>query len=88
MFNRVTVSVNDEFELSFGTGLADFLGFNQAQLAIINTEIHGAFKPSTERVHNVIINCNLTENNYDHTSNALCTFAPDQSFGTLLSVRP
>ena len=88
VFNRVTVSVNDEFELSFRTRLADFLGFDQAQLPITNTEIHGAFKPSTERVHNVVINCNLAENNYDYTSNALYTFTPDQSVGTLLSVRP
>ena len=88
VFNRVTVSVNDEFELSFGTGLADFLGFDQAQLPISNTEIHGAFNPSTERVHNVIINCSLAEDNYEYTSNELYTFTPDQSFGTSLSVRP
>ena len=87
VFNRVTVSVNDEFKLFLGEGLSEFLGFNQSQLPITNAEVHCALKPSTERLHNIIINYNLAENNYDYTSNALYTFTPDQSFGTLLSVR-
>lgn len=88
VFNRVTISVNDEFELNLDEGLAEFLGFDKSQLPITNTEVYGALKASTERVHNVMINCNLAQNNYDYTSNALYIFTPDQSFGTLLSVKP
>ena len=88
VFNRVTISVNDEFELNLGKGLAKFLGFNRSQLPITSTEVSGALKASTERVHNIMVNCNLAQNNYDYTRNALYTFTPDQSFGTLLSVKP
>ena len=88
VFNRVTISVSEEFELNLGKGLAHFLGFDSSQFSITNTEVNGALKPNTERVHNVIINCNLAQNDYNNSSNTLFTFTPDQSFGTLLSIKP
>ena len=88
VFNRVTISVNEEFELNLGKGLAYLLGFDVSQLPLTNTEVNRALKPSTERVHNVILNCNLAQNDYNYTSNALYTFTPDQSFGALLSIKP
>ena len=74
VFNRVTISVNNEFSLNLGSGLAKFLGFDSTQLPITNQEVSGQHRANVERVNNVIINCNLAENNYNFTSNVLYTF--------------
>ena len=55
VFNRVTVSVNEEYELKLGKRHAYLLEFDVSQLPLANTEVNGALKPSTERVHNVIL---------------------------------
>ena len=49
VLNRVTISVNEEFELNLGKGLAHFLGFDSSQVSIANTEVTGALKRNTER---------------------------------------
>ena len=85
---RITVSVNDEFELNMKPGFAEFLGFDQSQLPIRDDELHGNNLSKLERVNAVIVNCNLAENNYNFSSNALYTFTPEQEFGTLLSIKP
>ena len=54
VFNRVTISVNNEFSLNLGSGLAKFLGFDSNQLPITNQEISGLHRANIERVNNVI----------------------------------
>ena len=86
VFNRVTISVNNEFSLNLGMGLAKFLGFDSTQLQITNQEVSGQYRANVERVNNIVINCNLAENHNIFTSNALCTFSPNEVFGVMLSI--
>ena len=44
VFNRVTISVNNEFSLNLGLGLAKFLGFDSNQLPITNQKISGLYQ--------------------------------------------
>ena len=88
VFNRITVSVNTDFEIDFANGFAKILGFEKSQLPISNNEVHGDMVPKMERVDNVVVNCNLVENNYNYSSNVIYTFTPDQPFGSLMSIKP
>ena len=88
VFNRVTISVNNEFSLNLGLGLAKFLGFDSNQLPITNQEISGLYRTKIERVNNVMINCNLVENQYNFSNNVLYTFSPNEVFGVMLSINP
>ena len=36
----------------------------------------------------VIVHCNIVNNDYQHHSRALYTFAPNRSFGQLLDISP
>ena len=44
--------------------------------------------PELERVHSVLLHCNVVHNDYLQNSRLLYTFVPDNTFGQLLSVEP
>ena len=69
-------------------GLLETLGFDSSQNNITNTEINGSLVPRLERVDTVLIHCNLVDNRISHNSSILHAFIPNDSFGSLLSVRP
>ena len=44
--------------------------------------------PHLEISEVVLIHCNIVNNNYEHDSRVLYTFAPNKPFGSLLEIAP
>ena len=80
VFNRVPISVNNQFSLNLGLGLSKFLGFDSTQLPITKQEVSGQYRANAKRVNSIVINCNLAENHYNFTSYALYTFSHNEVF--------
>ena len=44
--------------------------------------------PKLESVEVVLVHCNLVKNDYQHTSNVLFSFVPNEPFGQLINISP
>ena len=88
VYNRVTITVSNDFILNLSDGLMTTLGFDSSQKNITNTEINGNLVPKLERVESVQVLCNLVDNRVTHDSSVLYTFTPDKAFGSLLTIKP
>ena len=55
---------------------------------IVDPNKNVANVPQLERVHTVLLHCNVVHNDYLQNSKLLYTFVPDNAFGQLLSVQP
>ena len=88
VYNRVTITVSADYAFGMKAGLRETLGFDSSQTRITNSEANGNLVPRLERVENVLIGCNLVDNRVTHNSSILYSFTPDQSFGSLLTIKP
>ena len=55
---------------------------------IITKDKNGENVPHTEITEVVLVHCNMVNNDYQHDSRVLYTFAPNKSFGSLLDISP
>ena len=55
---------------------------------IVDTNKNGKNVPELEKVHSVLLHCNLVNNNCLQNSKLLYTFVPNNTFGQLLSIKP
>ena len=44
--------------------------------------------PKLESAEVVLVHCNLVKNDYQHTSNVLFSFVPNEPFGQLINISP
>lgn len=88
VYNRVTITVSNDFRFSVSNGLMETLGFDSTQKSITNTEVNDKLVPQLERVDTVLIHCNLVDNRVTHNSSLLYAFVPNDSFGSLLRLSP
>ena len=54
----------------------------------VDKDKNGENVPKLEMVEVVLIHCNWVKNDYQHTSKALFTFAPNKKFGQLINISP
>ena len=55
---------------------------------IVDTNKNGKNVPGLEKVHSVLLQCNLVHNDYLQNSKLLYTFVPNNAFDQLLSIQP
>ena len=48
---------------------------------------NGKIVPELESVEVFLVHCNFVENDYQHSSNVLFSFAPDKQFGQLINIK-
>ena len=44
--------------------------------------------PKLESVEDVLVQCNLVKNDYQHSSKVLFSFVPNKQFGQLINIHP
>ena len=54
----------------------------------IDQDKDGEIVPKLEAVKDVLVHCNLGNNNYQQASNVLFTFVPNKQFGQLFNISP
>ena len=54
----------------------------------ITKDKNGENVPHLEIIDEVLIHCNIVNNNYQQNSEVLYTFVPNKSFGLLLDISP
>ena len=54
------------------------LGSNKSRIAKDKNGEHG---PNSEITEEVLVHCNIVNNDYQQDSRVLCTFIPNKSFG-------
>jgi hypothetical protein len=87
VYNRVTASVQKDYELIFESQLLDTLGFDYNQMPISHTT-NGNNVPQLERVETVLVHCNLVYNQYQQDSALIFSFVPNSPYGSLLDIQP
>ena len=87
-YNRVTIRVSADFEVTLHAGIRESLGFEQSQNPLTNGAFNGLNTAKIERVNNVLVHCNLVNNRILYDSSILHAFVPNGSFGSLLNVSP
>ena len=55
---------------------------------IIDAEKNGKLVPKLESVDFVLVHCNLVKNTYQKGSRVLLTFAPNKTYGQLMTTIP
>ena len=54
----------------------------------INADKNGENVPHLEIIEVILVRCNIANNDHQHDSRVLNTFAPNKSFGQLLNISP
>ena len=54
----------------------------------ITEDKNGENVPRLEITEVVLVHCNIVNNDYQQVSKVLCTFLPNNSFGSLLEISP
>ena len=88
VYNRVTITVSQDYLFVMRTGFRETLGFDTSQASLTNGQFNGNLVPKIEKVDTVLIHCNLVNNQIVSDSSILHSFIPNQSFGTILEVKP
>ena len=55
---------------------------------VVDKDKNGENVPKLESVEVVLVHCNLVKNDYQHASNVLFSFVPNEKFGNLLNISP
>lgn len=87
VYNRISVVLLDDWEITFKAGLAKTLGALH-RLTTVKATANLPFVPQLEPVKAVQVHCNLVSNKYQSDSSLLYNFTPNLSYGSLLSVEP
>ena len=85
ILNRVSFRIKTDYKLELLTNeTMRLLGDGP----IIDTTKNGENVPKLEIIRNVLVFCNLVENDYLQDSKLLFSFVPNSRFGSLLSITP
>ena len=88
VYNRITVDVGSDFELTLSRGMGETLGFDVGELVLSGVTKNGSLVPRIEKVNTVLVHCNLVKNRADSDSSVVYSFVPNKSFSSLLEVKP